>query len=166
MLEPVSRLAERAIYGPRVELNELLSALFENSTAVSLHVSPTGDREKQNAIGETRQGWRDGLRVLAQKTKGDPTFKDVTVITATSWVVRVLGPMLEELGFHVDYENEDQAGKFFLTRYKLAHKFDKVPDKYRSVKPCFASISRTELLERYDPSVEPISQPNVSGQGL
>ena len=65
------------------------------------------------------------MRVLAQKTKGDPTLKDVTVITATSWVVRVLGPMLEELGFHVDYENEDQAGKFFLTRYKLAHKFGK-----------------------------------------
>ena len=144
-------MAEQLIYGPRVELNDLLSARFENRTSVSLHVSPTGDREKQRAIGETRQGWRDGLRVLAQKTKEDPAFKEVTMVTATSWVVRVLGPMFEELGFHVDYEGEDPAGRFFLTRYKLMHNFDRPPKKYQGIKPCFANMLRTELLKRHGP---------------
>ncbi len=149
MLETARRKVEKLLYGPRIELNAMISARLEGTTSLSLHIYPAEAREKQYAIGETRQGWRDALYVLAQKCRNDPAFKNVETITATSWYVRALGPMFEELGFEVDYDNKDQSGRFFLKRYSIAHAFDKRPRKYVGVKLCFAKISRSKLCEQY-----------------
>lgn len=148
MLERAAKATEKLLYGPRIPLNDEINARFENPRVISLHVASEGD-DKQQGLGNMRQGWREGLKVLAQKLQKEESLKEVTTIVATSWFIRVVGPMFEELGFNVDYTDTDPEGKYFRNRNTIRNRMVGVPEKYREVKVCFAKMSREELLQRY-----------------
>ena len=149
MFERTLRAVDKMLYGQQIELNELLKVRFENPTSVSLHITSTTDREKQRSIGETRSAWREALTNLAQMMREDRKFRGVKTITLTAWLPRIIGPMFEQLGFHVDYNDEDPEGRFYRARNAVRNVFGEIPEKYRGTKPCFIKMSRDELFERY-----------------
>jgi hypothetical protein len=87
------------------------------------------------SIGEKLRLMRDGLRELARRLEQDASMKDVSQITATSWIVAAHPRILEGLGFTVDGPiDEEKRQRDFA-------------DETRPISK--AHITREDFLKRY-----------------
>lgn len=124
--EEVSRHPDR-----RLSPEGMLVYGVDNET-VHLHIHPA----KTLTEKEKREDLNIGLRTLAKKLQEDPTLKDVTQITGTSWIVAAAPNMMRGLGFTIDPNPLDPE---FLQKH--------FPDEKRPVRR--ASMPREEFLKKY-----------------
>ncbi len=133
----------KTILNENLFINFAMTIEFESAERISMHLSDI----HRLGISEKLYLLRDGMKRIAEYLKTDPKFKNIKIISATSWIVTVKPKLMESLGFTID--NESPESKKAKIIYKGRQKEGIVPEEMKDVEPTYSYISKDKLIEMY-----------------
>lgn len=117
--------------GKFMPLNEIISFGVGGDNIAHIHLAPASLLRPKELL----RGVREGLQELARRLEEDPKFKDVSVVTASSWIVAKNPKLLERIHFTVDGPISEQM--------REEHFQDEVREVWA------AHMDRKEFLKQY-----------------
>ena len=141
-MEKIKNIIERKLLPTDIILNEMLGCEFRQGGELWLHIDDVRDR----TISEKLSLLKNGFKILADRLKSDSKFKNIKLLTGTSWIIGKNPKLLERLGFNVTKDVE--LFKEHLEEYKSKSR-TRIRDEFNNLDPGHAYISRDKFVDLY-----------------
>lgn len=153
--DDTARLREdERLFGKRIPLNSEFFIIREAPGVLSFNTVEM--RDPPLTFAEHIPLFFDAARTLGKMLTTEE-YRDITRITATSWLGTLNPEAIELMGFHIDketdIEKQDVIGQMLKTKYReeVDRGLYRVRPEHHDIEPAFASMGREEFLERYGP---------------